>query len=255
MKLWNSLKIAFAMYSKIPVCKADWEKEKMPYVLCCFPLVGAVIGLLVYAWYLLAGRFAIGDLMRAAGAVMIPVFVTGGIHLDGFLDTMDAWHSYQPKEEKLRILSDPHTGAFAVIGTVGLFICNLGIWSDLSQESVACLLPGFVLSRALSGFSVAVFPCAKNTGLASMFQSVAHRKTVAVVCVMEAVAVTGVLVFLSPLRCICMVLAAFGTLLFYRQLAGKQFGGITGDLAGWFLQTCECVMALAVWLGDTVWFS
>ena len=84
MKLWNSLKIAFAMYSKIPVCKADWEKEKMPYVLCCFPLVGAVIGLLVYAWYLLAGRFAIGDLMRAAGAVMIPVFVTGGIHLDGF---------------------------------------------------------------------------------------------------------------------------------------------------------------------------
>ena len=47
---------------------------------------------------------------------------------------------------------------------------------------------------------------------------------------MEAVAVIGLLVFLSPLRCICMVLAAFGTLLFYRQLAGKQFGGITGDL-------------------------
>ena len=41
--------------------------------------------------------------------------VTGGFHIDGFMDTMDAFHSYKPREEKLAILKDSHIGAFAVI--------------------------------------------------------------------------------------------------------------------------------------------
>ena len=46
-KLWNSLVLAFAMYSSVPVPRADWEKENMRYILCCFTLVGAVLGALV----------------------------------------------------------------------------------------------------------------------------------------------------------------------------------------------------------------
>ena len=35
--IWNNFKVAFAMYSKIPVPQADWEKENMKYALCFFP--------------------------------------------------------------------------------------------------------------------------------------------------------------------------------------------------------------------------
>ena len=35
--------------------------------------------------------------------------------MDGYMDTMDAFHSYQPKERKLEILKDSHIRAFAVI--------------------------------------------------------------------------------------------------------------------------------------------
>ena len=48
-------------------------------------------------------------------APSIPLLVTGGFHLDGYMDTMDALHSYQKKEKKLEILKDPHIGAFSVI--------------------------------------------------------------------------------------------------------------------------------------------
>lgn len=44
-----------------------------------------------------------------------PLIITGGFHVDGFMDTMDALHSYQPRERKLEILKDSHIGAFSVI--------------------------------------------------------------------------------------------------------------------------------------------
>ena len=75
--------------------------------------------------------------------------------------------------------------------------------------------------------------------------------------------IMGIVAALAAVLCMGMaalggwalVLAALAVLWRYHAVSRKQFGGITGDLAGWFLQTCECVMALAVWLGDTVWFS
>ena len=46
--LWNSFKIAFAMFSKIPMPQAEWTEENMRYMLCFFPFVGAAPGLLTW---------------------------------------------------------------------------------------------------------------------------------------------------------------------------------------------------------------
>ena len=249
-KLWNSLVIAFAMYSKIPTPRADWEKENMRYVMCCFPLVGAVIGALIYGWSCVAVSLGLSDALRAAGYVLIPVFITGGIHLDGFLDTCDALHSYAPMERKLEILKDPRAGAFAIICGCSLFAANFGLWSQLSVHGARALALGFVMSRCLSGWSVTAFACAKDTGLAATFQNAAHRRIVGIVCGLELIAVLVAGCLLTPREMICMALAAGVTLAWYGVMAKRQFGGITGDLAGWFLQMCECLMALFVVIGE-----
>lgn len=253
-KIYNSLILAFAMYSKIPMPKADWKKENMRYVMCFFPLVGVVTGALVCGWEWLNIQLPIGVLLRTAVYVLIPVFVTGGIHLDGFLDTCDALHSYEGKGRKLEILKDPHAGAFAVICGISLFVLNFGLWSELSVHGVRSLAFGFVISRCLSGWSVAVFPCAKETGLAAAFQSAAHRHIVAVVCSVELLLTWIAAFFAEPSGATCMLAAAFCVMVWYYDMSRKQFGGITGDLAGWFLQTCECLMAATVVIGDLLWF-
>ena len=46
--VWNSCKAAFAMFSKIPTPMVDWNKENMKYMMCFFPFVGAVIGVLTW---------------------------------------------------------------------------------------------------------------------------------------------------------------------------------------------------------------
>ena len=133
-----------------------------------------MIGALTYAVYSLKewmhqAGFGFPDFFFTALLVLIPVWVTGGIHLDGYLDTQDALHSYQSRERKLEILKDPHTGAFAVIAGICYFVLDLGIYSGLTAESVRVIAAGFVLSRALSGLSVVCFPQARKKGNGSGF--------------------------------------------------------------------------------------
>lgn len=246
-KLWNSFKIAFAMYSKIPMPKADWEKENMRYMMCFFPLIGVVIGALMLLWSRAAVWLEMGPLLRSAGFVLIPVAVTGGIHLDGLLDTADALSSYQPRERKLEILKDSHAGAFAVITACVYFLLSLGIWSELQGKQIQVLAGGFVLSRSLSGLAVAAFPSAKTSGTVAMFADAAQKQWVKFSMYLMIIFAGVYMGFTDEKLGAAAVLGALGTFAYYYRMSKKQFGGITGDLAGFFLQICELTMAAAVY--------
>ena len=246
-RLWNSFKIAFAMYSKIPMPKADWEKENMRYMMCFFPLIGIVIGALLAGWCGLAEWLEAGQILRSAVYVLIPVAVTGGIHLDGLLDTADALSSYQSRERKLEILKDSHAGAFAVITACCYFLASFGIWSELDRRQVLVLAGGFVLSRAMSGLGVAAFPCAKKTGTLAMFSD-ALQERVVMFCLYVLLFLSAAwMCILDPKLGTAAVVGGWLTFFWYFRMSMKQFGGITGDLAGFFVQMCELVMAVCVW--------
>ena len=180
--------IAISMYSKIPMPNVEWSEDRMRYVMCFFPLVGIVQGAALGLWL----HLALDVLNLSVGAVAltgaaIPLLVTGGIHMDGFLDTMDAIHSYGDRSRKLEILKDPHLGAFAVISFGVYMMLYLGVFHEylslvLREDrgdryflyAVPCL--GFVMERAFSGLSVVTFPQAKKKGLAAGFGGAAKKK-------------------------------------------------------------------------------
>ena len=66
----------------------------MRYALCAFPLVGVVCALAFGVWGWAAAALDLPVLLRAAGFCLLPVWLTGGIHLDGYADTCDALASY-----------------------------------------------------------------------------------------------------------------------------------------------------------------
>lgn len=241
MILLQTVAVAFAMFSALPVPQFDWNDKNMRYSLCAFPLVGVVCGLL-WCWW---GVLPLPAMARAAGFCLIPVLVTGGIHLDGYADTCDALCSYGDTQKKLEILKDPHCGAFAVIRLCSYFVAYFALCCCVQFTPRAGLLWGvaLVLERALSGYAVAAFPLAKNTGLAHTFATAADRTTVRrVLCAASAVLGAAMLV----LRGGVLLLAALAMLWYYKRVAVRQFGGITGDLAGWFLQKTELYMLAAL---------
>ena len=244
--IWNAFKIAFSMYSKIPMPKTDWNKKNIKYALCFFPVVGISILALVMLWNYISFNLKIGYILHTSILVVIPVLVTGGIHLDGFLDTMDALSSFQPIEKRLEILKDPHTGAFAIISAVTYFILYFGAWSEVKGEALIILSIGFVLSRALSGLSVVTFPCAKNSGLAVTFSDAADKIKVKYSMVVYIFICTLVMLFINVLLGAICVITALIVFIYYKVMSKNNFGGITGDLAGYFLQICELAMALSV---------
>lgn len=133
--LWNNFKVAFAMFSKIPMPRADWTKENMKYMFCFFPFIGTVIGGLTMLVAYLGLRFGYQPGFVTAVLVLVPVFVTGGIHVDGLLDTSDALSSWQERSRRLEILKDSHAGAFAVITAAVYFIAWYGAYSQLFNSA------------------------------------------------------------------------------------------------------------------------
>ena len=147
--------IAFSMYSRIPMPMFEWKEEDMKYAMCFFPAIGAVIGAVFFGMYLLLDRILTGKILAAGILLAVPLFITGGIHMDGFMDTCDARASYGDREKKLGILKDTHTGAFAVIFGGLYLILYAAACTELDEESALLTAIGFILSRALSGLSTA----------------------------------------------------------------------------------------------------
>ena len=90
MSVVETVLVAFAMFSALPVPQPVWNERNMRYTMCAFPLIGIVCGGIWWAWCELCVYFAVPGLLRGAGLCILPVLLTGGIHLDGYADTCDA---------------------------------------------------------------------------------------------------------------------------------------------------------------------
>ena len=80
----ETLSVAFSMFSVLPVPRCAWSEKNMRFALCAFPLVGAVVGAAWWLWCAVCALVPVGDVLRGVGLCLLPVLLTGGIHLDGY---------------------------------------------------------------------------------------------------------------------------------------------------------------------------
>lgn len=243
-RLLETTAVAFSMFSALPMPQFQWNKENMRYAMCAFPFIGFVIGGGVWVWSVLCYGLKFGTVLCAAGFTLIPLLITGGIHLDGLCDTADALASHAPVEKKLEILKDPHLGAFGAMSLAAYLLLQFALFTELAVTTTAlwCLALGFAVSRTLSGFAVATFPCAKNSGLLHTFADHTSKVRVRVFLGAFMAILSAALLVLAGWYGAVVLGGALVLFLFYYVLSMRCFGGITGDLAGWFLQLCEIGM-------------
>ncbi len=250
----KALCIAFAMYSKIPMPRVEWEERSLAWALCWFPLVGAAAGLALLGWFRLAAVLGLGQALTAAGALLVPILVSGGIHLDGFCDTCDALASNQSRARKLEILKDSRTGAFAVIGCGLYLIVFFACWreAEAAGRAALALALGPVLSRSLSGLFAATLPNARGSGLLASFTAPMDAARARVVLGLWSAGSAAAMALLAPWTGGFALIGAALASLYYVTMSRRQFGGITGDLAGFFLQICELAMVLGGVIGQKI---
>lgn len=241
MRWLTAVCFSFAMFSRLPVPRPEWKRENMNQALAALPLVGAAVAAACYLWYMLAAALAFGPLLAGAGFALLPVAVTGGIHVDGLCDTVDALASHGDREKKLAVLKDPHLGAFAAMAVAGYFLLFAALAADLAltPAAVACFGTVFVFSRALAGMALLRIPPARDDGLGRAFRDAAAARESAVVLTgfAAAAALAAILFAGAPgvAAPVCAGLAA----LYCCRIARRRFGGLTGDVAGWIIQCSE----------------
>ena len=143
------------------------EAESMASALFWFPVVGLILGFIVYG---LAGAvdyaaFHKWPEVAAFAALVSGVFLTRGLHLDGLSDWADSFGSLGDRERMLRIMKDSRGGVFGVLALISL--C-LGKWVVLVRlwqlRAGIWIVAAYVISRAAQAELAAGLPYARLEG-------------------------------------------------------------------------------------------
>lgn len=245
MKVIRNIIVAFSLYSQIPMPGFEWKDEDMKHTIVFLPWVGVVIGLISWGLYALLKSTELPLICRIAIYSLVPLVITGGFHVDGYMDVQDALRSYKSKQEKLEILKDPHIGAFAIIRMMIYSLVWMGAMAVIvDNNNVAWMYSYFVifsLARVMTAITSLRFKHAKDNGMLHMET---HKSGVIdlVMCIVQLIillALTGCISWIAMIVIVCVVAVHF---LYYKRLCEKQFGGVTGDTAGF------CIVSLEEWL-------
>ena len=250
MLLLESIGVAVSTYSIIPVPQFPWTERNTRYAICCFPVVGIFCGGGLALWYWLCRWMGGSGVLFAAAAACLPLLITGGIHMDGFMDTVDALASHQSRERKLEILKDSACGAFAVLYCGVYLLLSFALYYEgYAAGWIYAFAPAFVLSRCLSGLCAVTMPNARRAGMLCAFTAGVERKRAVAALALVLLADGALLLFLSPVVGGAVLACALVSVLCYRRMAMGEFGGVTGDTSGFFLQICELAMLAGAWIG------
>ena len=226
--------MALGMFSAVPLPFYVWDNGLMKIMVAAFPLVGLLLGAAWWALGLAIVSLGLPLIMGAAILAVFPFLAYGFIHLDGYMDTSDAFLSRRPLEEKLRILKDPNVGAFAVIMLAILFLLQFAAVYTIADGArfLALFIAVSVFSRCCSAFSIFALRHSPVSNYAAILGK--NRNAGAIVFIITTA--LGVITF-------SFVYAEFiGLAVIFAVLSGyslamrtvyKNFKGVSGDLLGY----------------------
>ena len=239
-RLWNAFCMCYSMFTALPCPYRPWDEDARDLMLVCLPIVGALLGLLWASLSTLASMWLVFPLFAAVTAAL-PWLLTGFIHLDGYMDTCDAILSWRPLEQRLRILKDVHTGAFAVVGLGLLMLFSYASASAFTADRLRTLLFIPVVSRCGSAFCVLTLKPIGHSEYAKTEGKGGQR--VAVVA-MWTIAMAACWIWLGK----AVITLAVETLAYALAMlwAYRTLKGVSGDVAGFALTVSECAALMAL---------
>lgn len=239
----KSLIFALQHLTRLPLPRVSFDEASCGRATAFFPVAGALIGAVMAAVVWAAGWYLPHNLL-ASLLIVLTVVLTGGIHLDGFMDSIDGLFSGRPRERKLEIMRDSRVGAFGVIGAICLLLFKFNLLAGI---------PGFVLVKLLVAapaisrwnmtLAIYVFPYARQEGLGAIYKKYCSAKELLLATLLAGAAAVMLLGLNGALL---MVMGGFITYLAGTKVS-KELGGLTGDIYGLINELSEVLLLLAAY--------
>lgn len=248
----NGIISLFKFTTRLPLGgKDDIDWEKLGKSMKFFPLVGIILGLIMYSSVKLLSMGINSPLLIAALVVMVYVVLTGGIHLDGLSDTFDGIFSYRSKQRMLEIMKDSRVGANGVISLVMYFILSVILLGELDTLEIpmgAIILIYPVVGRMSSVLNCAVSEYARSNGMAKAFVENTSYRDFLLSFVITVLYVYGVITYFSlPIAVILTVPVTAILSYYFARVMKRKIGGVTGDTLGAVLELSQLATVLSVY--------
>jgi adenosylcobinamide-GDP ribazoletransferase len=248
---WYGFILSMQLLTTIPIKKqVPWNSHTARMAVFSFPVVGVLIGALLMGQMYALFQTNVSSLFLALYTIFFTTIISGGLHLDGWMDISDAIGSHRDREKKLEILKDSRVGAFAVLSVFFLLMFRFVFLYELLQNKAFFKLVFFlfvpVLARGMMVLLLVSTPSATKTGMAASFKQ--HMKkwdTWLTVCFIFLLTAGS---FLTWAFVIILVVASLLFLGVFRKMCMKQFNGITGDMLGAMVEGCETWLWFVLWL-------
>lgn len=239
MKILESIVVAFQFLTRLylPI-NVEWNTANLRRSLMWFGLVGAFIGVILAGAMTLFNRF---DLIPAVSAIIILIiwiFITGGMHIDGISDMADGFFSMRDKEKTLEIMKDSHVGAFGVITIVFLLLIKFEMLKEfiIIEKNVCLLILPPTIARIAAGLVLSFYETTKKSGLGYTFHSSDPRIFWAIGFIVTLI-ISSILNIKSLIFIVIAILASNLMALW----AKKKIGGLNGDIYGAIVETVEVI--------------
>ena len=232
-KLLKAFCMSFSMFCAIPTPFAHvWEDSVRSLMLVVFPFVGTVIGAIWAGAGVLMSYFGCPHLFAAAILTLLPYWLSGGIHLDGFMDCCDAVFSRRPLEKKREILKDSHVGSFAVMSLSMLLLIGFAAFASFDgSENLWILVLVATASRACSAIGVATLRPMGNSEYAGSFQKgISKGNIITLALILAFCFAIGWFAF-----GLCGIVTVLATALGYVAFTAytfRELDGFSGDVTG-----------------------
>lgn len=231
--------LAVSMMTSLPFFKIhDFNKGINGYAALFYPLVGLILGLILWATHSLLDAH-IPDLHLGIIIFALWVILTGALHLDGFSDTIDGL--FVSKERAIEVMKDPNIGGMGMVFTVTFLILKA---SSLAVFDFFYLLPiVLMLSRFNAVLAIYFFPYISKNGMGTLAKAELTRSQLIMAFVYVSILSISSFGLFAITLFVLFVIKSFFI---------KRYGGFTGDIYGFSIEVTELILLNAILLGIAV---
>ena len=239
--------ILIQFMTRIPIpIKVEYSEKKLGKSIKFFPLVGLIIGLILYFSNFLITVYLknifYNKVIIAVLIIIIEILAVGIIHIDGLADTFDGLFSYAKKEKMLEIMKDSRIGTNGTVVLILYFITKITIISEIITITPKYLIIFPIIARLSTSVNAGLSDYARKSGMSNAIIS-----ENGIFEVIFSLILTNALVFLiiGTKGGIALFIALLFIILFMFNVR-KKIGGITGDTMG---ASLELTSILVLFLG------
>lgn len=240
--------------TRIPINIDTGFDEEFHKTITYFPLVGLVLGVLIYIIGLVSGIF-FDSFITSIIVTLALVILTGGLHIDGLGDTFDAIYSYRDKERMLEIMKDSRLGTNSLLAIMFLILLKIGfIYSIINNNLLWTVIFMPVVARL--GVIVMMYKTVtpRENGMGNLFIGKASTSMFTIAILYTIILIIGIskLIFLASTFEAMMLISTIIILFIFNNLLKKhiykKIDGVTGDILGCTIELGELIYLFCIYL-------